>query len=158
MKNILYILIFIVGMTSCSSDSSDVLSMGEMEDILYDIYLSQNIEDEENRDRKMYNEITNREAIYRKYDITQAEWDSSYNYYCRHADKLHTIYKNLSERIRAEVIELGGGERDRCPARSSTPPVCGQTSIDYQAHAVRYGGHPLLQRLRQSPKRSPRRR
>ena len=108
MKNILYILIFIVGMTSCSSDSSDVLSMGEMEDILYDIYLSQNIEDEENRDRKMYNEITNREAIYRKYDITQAEWDSSYNYYCRHADKLHTIYKNLSERIRAEVIELGG--------------------------------------------------
>ena len=82
--------------------------MGEMEDILYDIYLSQNIEDEENRDRKMYNEITNREAIYRKYDITQAEWDSSYNYYCRHADKLHTIYKNLSERIRAEVIELGG--------------------------------------------------
>ena len=95
-------------MTSCSSDSSDVLSMGEMEDILYDIYLSQNIVDEENRDRKMYDEITNREAIYRKYDITQAEWDSSYNYYCRHADKLHTIYENLSERIRTEVVELGG--------------------------------------------------
>ena len=82
--------------------------MGEMEDILYDIYLSQNIEYEGNRDRKMYNEITNREAIYRKYDITQAEWDSSYNYYCRHADKLHIIYQNLSERIRTEVIELGG--------------------------------------------------
>lgn len=108
MKNILYILIFIVGMTSCSSDSSDVLSMGEMEDILYDIYLSQNIEDGVSYDRKKYSEITNREAIYRKYDITQAEWDSSYNYYCRHADKLHTIYKNLSERIRTDVLELGG--------------------------------------------------
>ena len=108
MKNLLYILIFIVGMTSCSSDSSDVLSMGEMEDILYDIYLSQNIEDDRYSDQKNSNEITNREAIYRKYDITQAEWDSSYNYYCRHADKLHTIYKNLSERIRNEVIELGG--------------------------------------------------
>ena len=108
MKKILYILIFIVGMASCSSNSSDILSMGEMEDILYDIYLSQNIVDEENRDRKMYDEITNREAIYRKYDITQAEWDSSYNYYCRHADKLHTIYKNLSERIRTDVLELGG--------------------------------------------------
>ena len=95
-------------MTSCSSDSSDVLSMGEMEDILYDIYLSQNIEDDRYSDQKKSNEITNREAIYRKYDITQAEWDSSYNYYCRHADKLHTIYKNLSERIRNEVIELGG--------------------------------------------------
>ncbi len=82
--------------------------MGEMEDILYDIYLSQNIEDKENRSHNVYDEITNREAIYRKYDITQAEWDSSYNYYCRHADKLHTIYKNLSERIRNEVIELGG--------------------------------------------------
>lgn len=108
MKNILYILILIVGMTSCSSDSSDILSMGEMEDILYDIYLSQNIEDGVSYDRKKYSEITNREAIYRKYDITQAEWDSSYNYYCRHADKLHTIYKNLSERIRTDVLELGG--------------------------------------------------
>lgn len=108
MKKILYILIFIVGMASCSSDSSDILSMGEMEDILYDIYLSQNIEDKESRSHNVYDEITNREAIYRKYDITQAEWDSSYNYYCRHADKLHTIYKNLSERIRNEVIELGG--------------------------------------------------
>ena len=95
-------------MASCSSDSSDILSMGEMEDILYDIYLSQNIEDKESRSHNVYDEITNREAIYRKYDITQAEWDSSYNYYCRHADKLHTIYKNLSERIRNEVIELGG--------------------------------------------------
>ena len=108
MKKILYILIFIVGMASCSSDSSDVLSMGEMEDILYDIHLSQNIMDDENRDRRMYSEITNREAIFRKYDITQAEWDSSYNYYCRHADKLHTIYERLSERIRTEVIDLGG--------------------------------------------------
>lgn len=95
-------------MTSCSSDSSDILSMGEMEDILYDIYLSQNIEDGVSYDRKKYSEITNREAIYRKYDITQAEWDSSYNYYCRHADKLHTIYKKLSERIRTDVLELGG--------------------------------------------------
>lgn len=108
MKKILYILIFIVGMASCSSDSSDVLSMGEMEDILYDIHLSQGLLDEENGSRRIYSEITNREAIFRKYDITQAEWDSSYNYYCRHADKLHTIYKRLSERIRAEVIDLGG--------------------------------------------------
>lgn len=108
MKKILYILIFIVGMTACSSDSSDVLSMGEMEDILYDIHLSQNIMDDYNRDRKVYNEITNREAIFRKYGITQAEWDSSYNYYCRHADKLYEIYEGLSERIRSEVIDLGG--------------------------------------------------
>ena len=95
-------------MTSCSSDSSDVLSMGEMEDILYDIHLSQNIMDDENRERRIYSEIANREAIFRKYDITQAEWDSSFNYYCRHADKLHTIYQRLSERIRTEVIDLGG--------------------------------------------------
>lgn len=82
--------------------------MGEMEDILYDIHLSQGLLDEENGSRRIYSEITNREAIFRKYDITQAEWDTSYNYYCRHADKLHTIYKRLSERIRAEVIDLGG--------------------------------------------------
>jgi hypothetical protein len=82
--------------------------MGEMEDILYDIHLSQGISNGENSSKRIYTEITNREAIFRKYDITQAEWDSSYNYYCRHADKLHTIYQNLSERIRSEVIDLGG--------------------------------------------------
>lgn len=82
--------------------------MGEMEDILYDIHLSQSLMDEGNRDRRAYTDITNREAIFRKYGITQAEWDSSYNYYCRHADKLHDIYQNLSERIRTEVIDLGG--------------------------------------------------
>lgn len=108
MKKILYILIFIVGMASCSSDSSDILSMGEMEDILYDIHLSQGMTDESGGMRKVYTEIANREAIFRKYDITQAEWDSSYNYYCRHVDKLHTIYERLSERLRTEVIDLGG--------------------------------------------------
>ena len=82
--------------------------MGEMEDILYDIHLSQSLMDEGNRDRRAYTDITNREAIFRKYGITQAEWDSSYNYYCRHADKLHDIYQSLSERIRTEVIDLGG--------------------------------------------------
>lgn len=108
MKKILYILISFVGMASCSSDSSDILSMGEMEDILYDIHLSQNLMFDESSDKRVYSEITNHEAILRKYDITQAEWDSSYNYYCRHADKLHKIYTNLSERIRSEVIDLGG--------------------------------------------------
>ena len=82
--------------------------MGEMEDILYDIHLSQGMTDESGGMRKVYTEIANREAIFRKYDITQAEWDSSYNYYCRHVDKLHTIYERLSERLRTEVIDLGG--------------------------------------------------
>lgn len=75
---------------------------------MYDIHLSQNMMDDESADKRAYTQITNHEAILRKYNISQAEWDSSYNYYCRHADKLHRIYMNLSERIRNEVIDLGG--------------------------------------------------
>lgn len=96
-------------MVSCSSDSSqDILSKGEMEDILYDIHLSQNMDISGDSKSQELKQISNREAIYKKYDITSAEWDSSYLYYCRHTDELHEIYENLTERIRNEVVDLGG--------------------------------------------------
>ena len=93
---------------SCSSDNQNVLSEGVMEDIIYDIHLSQGIAENGSYDNRAYVETKYRAAILKKYDITQAEWDSSFNYYCRHADVLHSIYNNVAERMREEVVNLGG--------------------------------------------------
>lgn len=75
---------------------------------MYDIHLSRGMHDHESGSDRMYNEIADYEAILKKYDVTQAEWDTSYAYYCRHADQLHDIYERLSERFRSDVIDFGG--------------------------------------------------
>ena len=79
-----------------------------MEDIIYDMHLAQGIADNENYEKRAYNETKYQAAILRKYDISQAEWDSSFIYYCRHADILHDIYNNVAERMREDVVNLGG--------------------------------------------------
>lgn len=79
-----------------------------MEDIIYDMHLAQGIAENGNYEDRAFEETKYHAAILKKYDITQAEWDSSFNYYCRHADVLHSLYNNVAERMREEVVNLGG--------------------------------------------------
>lgn len=97
--------LFIMAVTACTpSRPSGVLSEGDMEDILYDMHVAQAM-GENNSEADV---ISLRAAVLKKYDVTQAEWDSSFFYYCRNADLLHGIYMRLSERIQTNVIALGG--------------------------------------------------
>lgn len=75
---------------------------------MYDIHLSKGMNDHESGSDRSYTDVANYEAILKKYDVTPEEWDSSYNYYCRHADQLYDIYEKLSERFRSDVIDFGG--------------------------------------------------
>lgn len=80
-----------------------------MEDMLYDIHLSQNLEATNlSYDEKCLRELTLRQSIMDKYGVTQAQWDSSLVYYCRHTEELYDIYQNISERLRNDVLEAGG--------------------------------------------------
>ena len=110
MKKLLYIFLSfsLVLISSCSSDKTDVISSSKMEDILYDFHLAQGMDGEGSAEDKAVMEIRNREAILRKHGVTDAEWDSSYNYYCRHSQELYEIYKNLSDRVRNELTAMGG--------------------------------------------------
>lgn len=109
MKKLLYIFLFLsVVLTACNSDKPDIISAGKMEDILYDFHLAQNMNGQGTADERALVEIRNREAILQKYGVTDEEWDSSYNYYCRHSQELYNIYKNLSERVRNELTAMGG--------------------------------------------------
>ena len=95
-------------LVSCKpSLPSDVLSKGEMEDILYDYHIALAMASAEN-----YNDttltLTYKTAVLKKHDVTSEEFDSSMVYYMRHADLMHDVYKNLAERMENEVKDLGG--------------------------------------------------
>lgn len=94
---------------SCSpSLPSGVLSEDDMEDLLYDMHVAQVVY--ETREGKINDAdiVALRQSVLRKYDVTEAEWDSSFNYYCHNADKLHAIYMSLSERVQGNLLALGG--------------------------------------------------
>lgn len=93
------------------STPGDVLSSGKMEDILYDYHLAIAMADNDEENRGV-NSILYKEAVFRKYDITEAEFDSSMVYYMRHTEQLHKIYNNLTERFNAEAVRLGANVSD----------------------------------------------
>lgn len=107
-KQLFYFFLFVIVLCSCSSDSQEILSHGKMEDIIYDLHLAQGMADKGDYDKRAMKEAEYRAAVLKKYEITQAEWDSSFTYYCRHADELHEIYNNVAERMQDEIVSLGG--------------------------------------------------
>lgn len=85
----------------------------EFEDILYDYHLADAIAGEgENAANESYDIVLYRQAVLRKHGITQAEFDSSLVYYMRHADRLHSIYENLSKRFEDDAMALGASAND----------------------------------------------
>ncbi len=85
----------------------------EFEDILYDFHLADGIANGgDERGDVSYNVTLYRQAVLRKYGITQAEFDSSLVYYMRHADRMHGIYENLAERFEDEAMALGASANE----------------------------------------------
>ena len=90
---------------------SEYLSSDEMEDILYDYHIAQAMADNQ-RGGSGADMITYRVAILKKYNVTEAEFDSSMVYYSRHTELLHDVYKNLVDRLKNESVALGADAND----------------------------------------------
>lgn len=89
------------------------LQPDEFEDILYDYHLADAMAENAGTDGDAsYDAVLYRQAVFRKYGITQAEFDSSLVYYMRHADKFHKVYENLAERFENEAMALGASAND----------------------------------------------
>lgn len=100
---------------------SDVISPGDMEDILYDYHLAQAMARQPGADDDM-TRIKYTEAVFRKYGITEAEFDSSLVYYYSHADYLKKIYTSVNDRLSDEAKSLGAnvGEISKYSQYSTT--------------------------------------
>ena len=71
---------------------SEYISPDEMEDVLYDYYMSQAMATVDSKDGRIeYNRRTYFLAVLKKHDLTEAQFDSSMVYYYRRADYLRKI-------------------------------------------------------------------
>lgn len=78
-----------------------VLSDKQMENVLYDYHIAKALGEalsyNENYKRVLYVE-----SVYKKYGITEAQFDSSMVWYARNPEVLSKIYENINARLKAE--------------------------------------------------------
>ena len=133
MKKSFIYLCFLVGivclmemMASCKpSLPGDMLSKGQMTDILYDYHLALSMAHTKDGGDKGES-LTYREAVLKKHDVTSAEFDSSMVYYMRHTELLKDVYKDLADRLGNETEALGGSSH--AGAEFNTLSVTGDTA------------------------------
>ena len=117
--NRLYILhgcmfLFLMVCLGCKpSVPSEYIQPGDMEDLLYDYHLADAMAMNQASGLDMsYYRMLYREAVLKKYGITQAELDSSLAYYYRNTERLKDIYARLSKRFSEEAVALGASAND----------------------------------------------
>ncbi|SFG10119.1 DUF4296 domain-containing protein [Prevotella sp. KH2C16] len=103
--------VLLLAFSGCKPSLPDgILSKGDMEDILYDYHLAQTMA--ERNESRPIDERTYEDAVFRKYEVTQEQFDASLAYYMRHTGELHEIYENIAERYKKEAEALGVSESD----------------------------------------------
>ena len=110
MRNSVVIVLMTAVMVGCKpSVPSEYIQPGELEDILYDYHVSQAMAREAGHDNYNYEYKRNAyfKAVLKKYDVTEAVFDSSLVYYYSHAERLKTIYLHVAERLNDDAKVLG---------------------------------------------------
>ena len=97
----------------------EIIQPDDMEDLLYDYYVAQNITGD-SRDGNDYRTKYNYGLVFKKYGVTEAEFDSSLVYYYNHIEDLYKIYESVQARLSDEALELGAsvGDVERYMKRS----------------------------------------
>lgn len=121
------ILLFVSSVLSCSNRPDNILSPGKMEEVLYDYHIAQALasrfSNQESDSVWLYFE-----AVYKKHDITEADFDSSLIYYNRHPKELKDIYSRIEERFSTSLkdvqIQIGSNEMMAYAQGSDTAQVC----------------------------------
>lgn len=88
---------------------SKYLQPDDMEDLMYDYYLSQGISNSQPRTTD-YDRRYNMQAVLKKYGLTNEEFDSTLVYYYNHMELMDAIYSNIQKRLGDEALELGASE------------------------------------------------
>ena len=96
---------------SCKpSVPGDYIQPNKMADILYDYHLADAMADADGC--KPFVKIAYREAVLKKHDVTQAEFDSSMVYYMRHTERMRDIYEKVADHLTKEATAQGFSAED----------------------------------------------
>lgn len=100
------VLLIVLLFSSCKpSIPKDVLSKGEMEDILFDYHLVEAAAATSDSIAILSHEY--KDVVLKDHGVSKAEFDSSMVYYARHTELLHDIYENLEKRLTDEAENNG---------------------------------------------------
>ena len=90
-------------MTSCGKQiPSDIIQPDMMEKVLYDYHLSLSMA----QSSKNVEKEAQKNYIFQKHNISEAEFDSSMVWYTRESKELMAIYENLNKRFRREYNHI----------------------------------------------------
>ncbi len=109
-------------LTACKPEvPSQYLQPDEMEDLMYDYYVSQGIT-VNNSSSPDYQHRYHLAAVLKKYGLTDAQFDSSLVYYYNHMEQMNDIYSNIQKRLSDEALALGAseGEVERFTIKSAS--------------------------------------
>lgn len=90
-----------------------IIRPSKMEKLLYDYHVAQSMA-EHGRDSVNFRRYSYVQAVFDKYNVTEAEFDSSMVWYSTHATYLNDMYNDMRKRYEEEVALLGvfSGEGD----------------------------------------------
>ncbi len=114
MRRLFLFILTICLLCACDNTPNGVISKGKMEDILFDFHIAQSIIYDLNSAEQEEKGQEYIDAVFRKYDVTQEEFDSSLVWYSRHTKEYHKIYENIMERYEKlnSELQLLNGNKD----------------------------------------------
>lgn len=106
MKKLCFFFILMLTVMACKVKRPDgVIAESQMEELLYDYHLArsmgENLPVSDNYKKALYIQ-----SVFQKYDVTQAEFDSSMVWYTRHTDILAKIYEKINDRLKEEQASI----------------------------------------------------
>lgn len=124
---ILAILSFVSTVLSCTNRPENILPPSKMEDVLYDYHIAQALAGKFSR-LESDSVWLYFEAVYKKHNISEADFDSSLVYYNRHPKELKDIYNRVEERFSIALkdiqIQIGSNEMMAYAQGSDTARIC----------------------------------
>ena len=113
MRNSVAIVLLMVFVVGCKPTvPSEYIQPDDLEDILYDYHVSQAMSKEVGSGNFDYKRNLYFMAVLKKYDVSEAVFDSSLVYYYSHADRLKDIYLRVAERLNDNAKVLGASVGD----------------------------------------------
>lgn len=86
---------------------SEYIQPDDMADILHDYHLALAMARQQTGNEVDINRSLYFQSVLKKYDVTEAEFDSSLVYYYSHAYRMKDIYSEVNQRLRDEATSLG---------------------------------------------------
>lgn len=105
--SLIFILLTVLALPGCNSRPDNVLSDGEMEDLLVDVYKSEAIIDlNESQYSNDSMKAVVKQSVFLKHNVTQEEYDSSLVWYGHNISRYVKIYENVIARLEDEEYDV----------------------------------------------------